>query len=70
MIKDITGIELIPGNFGMDCPGNGERGNECCCDECDYLQCCVAENYPKLCADCNDKVCPRHNTLIKQNRKL
>ncbi len=33
MIIDITGIELIPGNHGKDCPGNGENGNECCCDE-------------------------------------
>ena len=22
---DITGIELIPGNGGKDCPGNGEH---------------------------------------------
>ena len=43
MIIDVTGIELIPGNNGLDCPGNGEHkdknGNyiECCCDECDYM---------------------------------
>lgn len=42
MYIDITGIELIPGNGGKDCPGNGEHtdenGNliECCCDECDF----------------------------------
>ena len=25
MIIDVTGIELIPGNNGADCPGNGEH---------------------------------------------
>ena len=25
---DITGIELIPGNCGKDCPGNGEHTGE------------------------------------------
>ena len=41
MIIDITGIELIPGNNGNDCPGNGEHYDkkgkriDCCCDECD-----------------------------------
>ena len=52
MIIDITGIELTPGNGGKDCLGNGEhvdeKGNliECCCDECDYLICCL-EGYPQ-----------------------
>ena len=32
MIVDITGIILIPGNGGKDCPGNGEAG-DCCCDD-------------------------------------
>ena len=47
MIIDVTGIELIPGNLGADCPGNGEHINEngelieCCCDECDYLLDCL-----------------------------
>ena len=42
MILDISGIELIPGNQGMYCPGNGMQKDvfglpiECCCDECDY----------------------------------
>lgn len=41
MIIDITGIELIPGNNGNDCPGNEEHYDkngkriDCCCDECD-----------------------------------
>lgn len=56
MITDITGTQLIPGNGGEDCPGNGEHydenGNliECCCDECDYLQYCLgsaAQPIPK-----------------------
>ena len=25
MILDVTGIELIPGNNGEDCPGNGNH---------------------------------------------
>lgn len=38
MIIDISGIELLPGNRGSDCLGNGEHfdefGNkiECCCE--------------------------------------
>lgn len=46
-ITGITGTVLIPGNGGRDCPGNGlhrdEQGEmiECCCEECDYLLCCV-----------------------------
>ncbi len=41
MIVDITGVLLIPGKDGMDCPGNGlHPGIQCCCDECDYLICC------------------------------
>ena len=40
---DVTGIKLIPGDGGKNCPANGEHvdefGNliECCCDECDFL---------------------------------
>ena len=38
MIVDVTGVVLIPGNQGRDCPGNGNQPNiECCCDECDYM---------------------------------
>ena len=41
MYIDITGIILIPGNHGSDCPGNGTvPGVECCCDECDFFLCC------------------------------
>ena len=59
MIVDITGIVLIPGNFGNDCPGNGENGEyECCCNECDYMLCCLGEHDPKTCVTCDDKACP------------
>lgn len=63
MIIDITGIELTPGNNGEDCKGNGkhidEKGNliECCCDECDYLLCCIGDNVN--CNECSDSDCPR-----------
>ena len=64
MILDITGIELIPGNKGKDCPGNGNHmdksGNliECCCDECDYMICCHGDT-AELCNKCSDDMCPR-----------
>ena len=58
MILDITGIELIPGNFGKDCPGNGDE-SECCCDECDYYLCCITEKWQTLCEKCTDADCPR-----------
>lgn len=57
MIHDATGIELIPGNNGNDCPGNGTRG-ECCCDECDYMMCCLATHRKEECATCTDSRCP------------
>ena len=55
------GVILTPGNGGKDCAGNGEHfaeeGNliDCCCDECDYLLCCV---YKTDCRGCNDYKCP------------
>ncbi len=64
MIIDITGIELIPGNYGKDCPGNGENfdeyGNplELCCDECDFLRCCVEDCPPSKCEKCKSTRCP------------
>lgn len=66
MIIDITGIELIPGNFGRDCPGNGKHYDkfgdllEQCCNECDYLLCCIDEVYEKECMSCNEIDCPRY----------
>ena len=50
MYIDITGIELIPGNGGKDCPGNGEHTDEndhlieCCYDECDFAILCEENN--------------------------
>lgn len=52
MMIDVSGIELVPGNNGLDCPGNGEHkdknGNyiDCCCDECEYFLYCY-EDYLK-----------------------
>ena len=58
-IIDVTGVELTPGNLGKDCLGNGENGFEICCDECDFLMCCINQNYPHDCEDCNSTECPR-----------
>ena len=65
MIIDITGIPLTPGNLGKDCLGNGthmdEKGNEipCCCDGCDYMQCCLTEHAITICENCTDTECSR-----------
>lgn len=63
MIVDVTGVILFPGNKGRDCLGNGKHYDskgkiiECCCDECNYLECCIAEK--TLCSVCEDNNCPR-----------
>ena len=65
MIKDISGINLYPGDFGKDCIGNGEHTDEkgniipMCCDECDYIMCCISGNTD--CLVCKDYDCPRNN---------
>ena len=65
MIIDVTGIELIPGHGGRDCPGNGERLDargipiECCCDEYDYYLCCLESHTEEDCNQCFDRSCPR-----------
>lgn len=65
MIIDVTGIELTPGNCGNDCFGNGKHfdkhGNsiECCCDECDYMLCCLPSHYHEDCLMCSETACPR-----------
>ena len=60
LIKDITGTILIPGNQGRDCPGNGEDPIvECCCEECDYLLCCLGNTE---CYDCKEQNCPKNDT--------
>ena len=64
MIIDITGTILIPGNMGKDCPGNGlQEGVECCCDECDYMLCCLPEHDMAECLKCRDEYCPRNRTI-------
>lgn len=61
MITDVTGIVLMPGNRGVDCLGNGVHPEiECCCDACDYMQCCLAEGVEN-CMDCRDLECPRRS---------
>ena len=62
MIIDSTGIVLNPGNYGRDCPGNGTHG-ECCCDECDYLMCCLETDIAEACKDCRDRDCPHTKNL-------
>ena len=60
MIIDITGTILTPGNLGKDCLGNGEHaGIECCCNECDYMLCCLEELNPSKCFYCTETDCPR-----------
>ena len=59
VIIDVTGVVLTPGNGGADCLGNGEHPEiECCCDECDYMLCCLGETWPD-CRNCKDNDCPR-----------
>ena len=68
MILDITGIELTPGNNGENCFGNGKHYHkdgspiECCCDECDYMQCCFIMNSFNNCKICDDTKCPHYET--------
>lgn len=65
IIVDRTGTRLTPGNGGRGCHGNGAhldwRGRqiECCCDECDYLLCCLGTHRADACMLCMDKACPR-----------
>ena len=59
MSVDVSGIIITPGDGGKNCMGNGEQdGNliECCCDECNYLLCCV---YKSDCEECSDIKCPK-----------
>lgn len=66
MIIDITGIELTPGNEGIDCLGDGNHFDsngdriECCCNECDYLICCTNKHSIVQCKRCTDKNCPHY----------
>lgn len=70
MIIDTTGVELTPGNRGEKCNGNGlfvDRNGEpieCCCEECDYMLCCLENHDMSECESCMDEKCP--NVLGKQ----
>ncbi|MBP3447951.1 MAG: hypothetical protein J6K51_02890 [Clostridia bacterium] len=70
MIIDITEIELIPGNGGKDCPGNGENGNECCCDECNYMCCCFELREKHDCNECVLLKCPRNKNYTLKLEKI
>ena len=59
MIIDITGTILTPGHNGKNCLGNGTHKEfECCCDECDYMLCCLEEHFLSKCSQCEDPDCP------------
>jgi len=59
MIIDVSGIVLVPGICGEDCPGSWENaGIDCCCDECDYMMCCLETHNPEECRTCEDQECP------------
>lgn len=63
MILDVTGVELFPGNFGQECPGNGEHVDiECCCEECDYMLCCTDDRWVERCEKCGNAECPRYGS--------
>ena len=69
MIIDITGTILIPGNQGKDCPGNGEHPEvDCCCDECDYMLCCLDRHKSSECKSCTDRDCPRSDGHPKRQK--
>ena len=69
MIIDVTGIELTPGNCGVNCLGNGEHIDaegdliECCCDECNFLTCCLPEHSADRCVNCTYKECPNNISI-------
>lgn len=72
MIIDVTGVELLPGNNGIYCKGNGLHKDdngmliECCCDECDYLKCCVSPLGDERCNNCSDQFCPNSNHSLNK----
>ena len=71
MIIDVTGTVLIPGNLGKDCPGNGTNsGAECCCDECDYMMCCLQTHDKTACLECKDQDCPRCGLILQNLQKM
>ena len=72
MIIDITGVELTPGNEGKNCKGNGlfvdsdGKTIECCCEECDYMLCCIERHNSKKCEECLDIKCPNARAKIQE----
>jgi len=68
MIIDITGIELIPGKQSKYFPGN--KGDICCCDECDYLLCCTTKHNIIRCIACESEECPRAGIAKGYNKKI
>lgn len=65
ILIDITGTEIIPGNLGKDCFGNGKYFDEYgemifCCEECDYFMCCFPPAGTQGCAGCTDVYCPKY----------
>ena len=64
MIENENGIPLTSGNGGRNCLANGrffdKQGKpiESCCDECDYLMCCVGDYTDADCRVCDDPFCP------------
>ena len=56
---DPTGTVLTPSFHGENCAGNGEQsGSICCCDECDYMLCCIQEITKEKCKKCDVIDCP------------
>jgi len=67
MIIDITGTILTPGNLGKDCMGNGQHPEiECCCEECDYMLCCLESRKSSDCIRCTDQNCPNSPGFIER----
>ena len=59
MIIDVTGTVVTPGNYGKECIANGfNKGIACCCEECDYLLCCIDDEWDSACKLCKDYNCP------------
>ena len=65
-IIDITGIELTPGNLTV-CLGNGEKGFECCCDECDYFLLCFPEFDVQI---KEENIAESKDNTTKQSKKM
>lgn len=61
-MENENAVTVFPGNFGQDCPYNGETNAEIClCDECDWLMCC-GDNAVD-CTACAYYTCPRKMKL-------